>query len=32
MQPDPLHTSPDPQVAPLATFVHADVLDPGWQL
>jgi hypothetical protein len=32
MQPEPLHTSPVPQLAPLATFVQAEVLDPGWQL
>jgi hypothetical protein len=27
----PLHTLPEPQLAPLVS-VHADVLVPGWQL
>jgi hypothetical protein len=35
-QPDPhvpaLQTSPDPQLVPAATLVHAVVLVAGWQL
>jgi hypothetical protein len=35
-QPDPqlpaLHTSPTPQLVPVATLLHAVVLVAGWQL